>query len=77
MSGPAPGTAGSGRREAKGGATGVGQPKGNLLPVDASNVATDLIAEFVFRPTVHHLNKIRATLEPFALASHLVVAKRS
>jgi len=47
------------------------------MSVNAFNVATDLIAEFVFRPTVHHLNKIRATLEPFALASHLVVAKRS
>jgi hypothetical protein len=30
-----------------------------VMSVDASNVATDLIAEFVFRPTVHHLNKIR------------------
>ena len=48
-----------------------------VMSVNASNVATDLIAEFVFRPTVHHLNKIRVILEPFALASHLVVAKRS
>ena len=47
----------------------MGKPKGNLLPVDASNVATDLIVESMFELTVHHLKKIRATLEPFALAS--------
>ena len=48
-----------------------------VMSVNVSNVATDLITEFVFRLTVHHLNKIRAMLEPFALPSHLVVAKRS
>ena len=39
-----------------------------VLSVDASNVAIDLITEVVFVLTVHHLKKIRATLEPFALA---------
>ena len=33
-----------------------------VMSVNASNVATDLIAEFVFEPTVHHLKKIQATL---------------
>jgi hypothetical protein len=40
-----------------------------VLSVDASNVAIDLTTEAVFVLTVHHLKKIRATLEPFALAS--------
>ena len=40
-----------------------------VLSVDASNVAIDLITEVVFVLTVHHLKKIRATPEPFALAS--------
>ena len=75
MSGPAPGTAGSRRREAKGGAARAGQPKGNLLSVDASNAATDLIVESVFELIVHHLKKIRATLD-LHLHRRTIVAKR-
>ena len=40
-----------------------------VLSVDASNVAIDLITEVVFMLAVQHLKKIRATPEPFALAS--------
>jgi len=46
-----------------------------VLSVDASNVAIDLITEVVFVLTVHHLKKIRATLD-LHLHRRTVVAKR-